>query len=293
MAVALLAPACADRADIDETGAGREPASTGDGATRADADETGALDTSGCQLHDQIEYCHEAFTPAGIEQPAPLVIDLHGFGGSAERQRAGSGFAQLAIDEGFTVVWPNGHQASWNGGRFCCGAAAALELDDVGYLRALVETIAADHPIDRDRIYVTGLSNGCAMAQRLAADASDLVAAVGCMALYLLDEPDAGYEPVPVMEIHGTEDLLVPYDGSVVMTGAEANVAAWADRNGCTGTPVTEEASGYVVTRYEACTGAEAALVTVPGGGHALYRGMETDVDTSRLAWQFMSRFRR
>ncbi|MEL7155554.1 MAG: PHB depolymerase family esterase [Actinomycetota bacterium] len=279
--------------DTDSAAGEAEPAEE---AAPADGPEegepAGELDTAGCVVHDGIEYCHEAFTPDGVDAPAPLVIDLHGLNSSAQRQRAGSGFERLAADEGFTVVWPQGHDNSWNGGRRCCGTAAADDLDDIGYLRALVDEVSARHPVDPARVYATGLSNGCAMAQRLAADASDLVAAVGCMALYLLDEPDPGYQPVPVMELHGTDDRVVGY-GTGPESGAEANFEAWAEHNGCSGSPVVEEGDGFQTTVHQACDGADVALVTVIGGGHALYQGMETSVDTSRLAWDFMRQFRR
>ncbi len=250
----------------------------------------GAIDSSTCITFDDLEYCHVAFTPAEVEGPVPLVIDLHGFGGTNQRQRDGSGFQELAIAEGFAVVWPQGQDSSWNAGERCCGTAAAEELDDVGYLRRLVDVVEVHHPIDRDRIYVTGLSNGCAMAQRLAADASDLVAAVGCMALYLLDDAEADYGPVPVLEIHGTDDDLVSYEPTANLAGAEANIAEWATRNGCDGEPVRTEDDGYTTDAYESCE-ADVSLITVIDGGHSLYRGMETDVDTARLAWEFVSRY--
>lgn len=262
----------------------------GQGAVEEAQATDGAVNSSGCHSHDDIEYCHEAFTPAGVDEPAPLVIDLHGFNGTAQRQRAASGFEQLAIDEGFTVVWPQGHDSSWNGGTRCCGTALAQDLDDVGYIRALVDVVSSNHPVDEDRIYVTGLSNGCAMAQRLAADASDLIAAVGCMALYLLDEPDPGYQPVPVMELHGSDDQVVAY-GSAEQ-GAEANLAAWAEHNGCSGSADVSEEDGYTVLRHSSCqNGSDVALVVVTDGGHALYQGMQTEVDTSALAWEFMKGF--
>ncbi|MEM9893917.1 MAG: PHB depolymerase family esterase [Actinomycetota bacterium] len=248
----------------------------------------GAVDSSTCLTYDDLEYCHLAFTPAGVEGTVPLVIDLHGLNGSNLRQRDGSGFQELAITEGFTVVWPGGQGASWNAGG-CCGAAAGDDLDDVGYIRTLVDVVEMNHPIDRDRIYVTGLSNGCAMAQRLAADASDLVAAVGCMALYLLDEPAPDYGPVPVLEIHGTDDRLVAYEPAV-FDGAVANMADWAERNGCDAEPVRTEGDGYTTDAWASCE-ADVALITVIDGGHSLYAGMETEVDTARLAWEFVSRY--
>ena len=246
-----------------------------------------------CTTHDGLERCWLTHVPPTLTAPAPLVIDFHGWTSNARTQRSFSGFEELANQEDFVVVWPEGHGSSFNAGGICCPPASSDAIDDVGFTRLLVSIAAADGRIDLDRVYVTGLSNGCGMAQRLAADASDLVAAVACMALYRLDEADPGYTPVPVMELHGTNDIVVAYEPSVFFTGAEDNWSTWAELNGCTSDPVETWRSGDSYARsYEDCEGgSEVSLVTITGGGHLLYPGAETDVDTTRLAWEFMSRF--
>ena len=239
--------------------------------------------------------------PGSVSAPAPLVIDMHGFTSNASQQRAISGFGRLAESEGFIVAWPEGVEASFNAGPTCCEPASTEPIDDVGFVRAVVAELAAAHAVDLDRVYVTGLSNGCAMAQRVAAQASDLVAAAACMAMYLLVEPSPDYTPVPIMEIHGTADDVVPYadDGSVsaaLFPTARQNLASWALLNGCTGAPTdspgpTEQAT---FTRFNDCKrGAEVALLTLEGIGHVPYLGIQGDVDTTRVAWEFMREFSR
>src|SRR5262249_50728892 len=89
----------------------------------------------------------------------PLVLDLHGLGLTLGVQEYVSGFAQKSDEAGFIVVWPQGVHASWNG-YGCCGAALSENLDDVGFLRGLVDQLAAIGNVDHSRVYATGLSNG-------------------------------------------------------------------------------------------------------------------------------------
>jgi poly(3-hydroxybutyrate) depolymerase len=120
------------------------------------------------------------------------------------------------------IVWPNGVNRSWNAAD-CCGAAHARGVDDVGFLRALVARLSSEFPIDPTRVYVSGWSNGCMMAQRLAVEASDLIAAVGCMAGYLplaelaasarlraaMRAAESQAFPVSVLEVHCMDDSQV------------------------------------------------------------------------------------
>ena len=127
---------------------------------------------------------------------------------------------------------------SWNAGR-CCGAARSANIDDVGFLRSAITTVLAAHSnIDSSRVYFSGHSNGCMMAQRMAYEASDLVAAVGCFAGYLsmtsswqttISTP-SGYTPTSVMFIQGTSD------SSVQWSGAFRNLGYSRQLNQCPGT---------------------------------------------------------
>src|SRR5205085_12472741 len=111
----------------------------------------------------------------------PVVINLHGGGSNAESQQRYSGMDAVADREHFIVVYPNGTGRGrflvWNAGT-CCGRAPMQHIDDVGFIRAVIGDLANRTPIDRHRIYATGLSNGSMMTYRLAAEAPDLVAAI-------------------------------------------------------------------------------------------------------------------
>ena len=234
----------------------------------------------------------EIHIPPGLSGSVPLVVDLHGYTSSANGQRLISGFRQLADTEGFIVVWPQGISNSWNSGT-CCGLAQSGGVDDVAFIRSLVGEIVAAQNVDTNRVYVTGLSNGCSMSQRLAIEASDLFAAAACMAFYLLVPDNDAYSPIPVMEMHGTDDNIVPF-----YPGASDNLERWASLNGCSGSPevsqIADSASiaGDSIRTYQNCANnAKVALVTINGGGHVLYKGYGTQVGTTAIAWDFLSAF--
>ncbi|MGI9605058.1 MAG: alpha/beta hydrolase family esterase [Acidimicrobiales bacterium] len=276
LALALIAAGCSSSSNPD----------TADGSD---------LGTTCIEVDDR-ERCWTLQPASTVGSPTPLIVDLHGFTGTAEGQRSVSGFAEIGEREGVHVVWPTGVHASWNAGRGCCGRAVQEDVDDVGFVRTMIDEISEDVAVDLDRVYLTGLSNGCAMAQRFAADASDAVAAVACMALYLIDQPESDYSPVPVMELHGTDDRVVRYEGGDAFTpggSAPANLARWAELNSCVGTPADETLpDGVTITTHADCAGdTEAILVTIEGAGHLLYQGEQTRVDTTELAWEFLRRF--
>ena len=128
------------------------------------------------------------------------------------------------------------------------------------------------------------------MAQRLANEASDIIAAVACMSLHLLVPESLQYTPVSVMTTLGTnDDVYYPGD----LPGALENLEIWKSMNNCTGSYIETWSSGKSAAwTYLACENdTEVSLVTIDGGGHILYQGEETDINTARLAWEFLKRF--
>ncbi len=99
----------------------------------------------------------------------PLVISLHGYGGTARRNEEATGFTEKSNNEGFIVVYPEGIRQSWNG-PYCCGEAYTNNIDDIDFIRKLINRLEQEYKIDPDRIYVAGFSNGAIMAYRLAAE---------------------------------------------------------------------------------------------------------------------------
>ncbi len=271
-----------------------------------------------------LEYPYSVFVPPGLDgQPVPVVLEFHGLGSDGPGQAGLSGYAALALREGFVVVSPTGPPAagdtanSWELVQFDDAAR-----DDVAMVRTLVDQVAQDVCVDRSRVYATGLSNGGYFSARLACEAADLVAAV--VAVAAISHPDgcAPSRPVPVMAIHGTADAIVPFDGSgesVLLTddmgpAVRAAFSVFFEQvmpdelaefaTGARCASVVDEAVGpdTSLRRYTDCDGGvEMRFYTVRDGGHT-WPGSPlaallaptlgyatTDIDATADGWAFMS----
>lgn len=194
----------------------------------------------------------------------PVVINMHGLGGQASSQkfesgdrseRCGSGgcsFSDIADTRGWIVVYPQGYQKSWNGGK-CCGTAAKENVDDVGFLRDLIDNIAGAHPVNRARVFSTGFSNGAIMSWRLACEAPDLVWAVAPVHGAFNQGQPASFEcnvsrPVSVLAFVGLQDRLQGPD--VEGPGGNASVTDWRRRLGHTAAPTQSFANVSTTCSY-------------------------------------------
>jgi len=237
--------------------------------------------------------------PGASAGPLPLVVDIHGWSTTSALQQSISGMQAVSDREGFLVVWPQGLNNQWNAG-VCCGNAG---LDDVGFLRAVVDAVAAEGPVDRRRVYVTGLSNGGAMSHKLACEASDVFAAAAPMAFplpYATLTTCQPARPIPLLMVMGLTDMLIPYDGGTYAS-APASFARWRDLHGCAGTPaLVPHGQGRCETFAPAqcASGQEVRLCSIVAAafpdlffdGHILY--LNDDLDLAEEAWRFLSRFR-
>jgi polyhydroxybutyrate depolymerase len=150
----------------------------------------------------------------------------------------------------------------------CCGQALAQGIDDVGFIATLIATlidsVATRRCIDADRVYATGMSNGGYMSHRLACQLTDRLAASAPVAGVEIVQGCAPTRPIPVLQIHGTADTVVPF------ANAQSTVAAWRTRNGCPGAKtVIFDGGGTTCERYDGCTaGTEVIFCSVAGGAH-------------------------
>lgn len=240
---------------------------------------------------DGLERSYTVHLPPGhrVDVPTPVLLALHGGGGSASQFEASSGLDEVADERGFIVVYGQGttwgrlNAPVWNAGD-CCGQAVDAEqaVDDVGYVREVLRRVGADIAVDPERVFVTGMSNGAMMAERLACEAADLFRGAASVSGVLQVAPCEPSRPIAVLLMHGTDDPSVPYRGGtgtglsrVRAIPAEQNLADWATRNGCTGppgvepVPVLPDENGRTVDllRYSGCR-AEVALYRINGGVH-------------------------
>jgi polyhydroxybutyrate depolymerase len=213
----------------------------------AHADPAPASYPVGTSVHtlefDGVSRDYRVYVPRTLgDGPATLVVMLHGGFGSAEQAELTYGWDAQAERDGFVVAYPDGVGRSWNAGR-CCGPAMKKNLDDVGFIEAVVAEVSGVIEIDPQRTFATGMSNGGIMAYRLACE-SDSFAAIAPVSATMLVDCDAP-GPVSVLHIQGGVDESVPPDGSP--GGGTQNIdgppladviAHWREVDGC-GEPVT------------------------------------------------------
>lgn len=254
------------------------------------------------------------YRPDGLTGPAPLVVMLHGgYGDGAQAERAYNWDAEADAGR-FVVAYPDGMDRAWNAGT-CCGIPKNRNIDDVGFITAMVGAIEGQLPIDPARVYVTGMSNGAMMALRLACQ-TDLFAAVAPVAGTLLTDC-AHAAPTSVLQIHGTADDRVPFDGgpgkATTLSGAPnvdgpsvpAVNATWRGIDAC-GAPGTSTA-GAVTTQTADCPGGRTVeLISVAGAGHQWPGGVpsplaqrlgdlpppSTALNATDVIWRFFSAHR-
>ena len=250
-------------------------------------------------------------------KPLPLLLVFHGGGTPAPRMIRYTGMSDLSDRKGFIVVYPQGTNNHWNDGR-----KSAPQVDDVAFIRTLIDHLGKTLSIDRRRIYATGISNGGMFTQRLACELSGTIAAIASVAASMPEDFSPQCKPaapVSVLMIHGTDDPLVPYLGGQLSVGSLGiggrvlpvadTITRWVAHDRCSTKPVTEllpdrdTHDGTRVRRdaYSQCiAGTNVVLYTVEGGGHTwpgsiqylperLIGRTSRDVSGSEIIWDFLA----
>jgi polyhydroxybutyrate depolymerase len=247
------------------------------------------------------------------------VLSFHGSNSNGQIQLEFTAMNETADREGFVVVYPFGtgereRLLFWNAGN-CCGFAHRHNVDDVGFVRALLQHLHSEINIDTARVYAAGMSNGAMMAYRLASEAADVFAAVAAVAGTMGTETCHPSRPVSVIHFHGTNDEFVPVGGGLgrrSVTGTdhfsvEHSIRAWVDANGCppepVGTPLQNtQDDGTSTSRYVYGPGhelSEVVLYLIDGAGHIWpgrpprphYLGKTTyNILANDLIWDFFQR---
>lgn len=206
--------------------------------------------------------------PDGLLAPAPLVVALHAHSQEPKAIRAYSRLEALADEQGFVVAFPEGAAGSWNAGR-CCVPGNRDRVDDIAFLDEVIALTRTKTLIDRNRVALTGGSNGAMMALRYACERSELVASVAVVAGPLV-APCAPELPVPVLVLHGARDRVVPLNG-----GRNPNLG------------VTFPAIGPSLEPFRKA-GSEVQLQVVPRAGHDWMTRSAHGLDATRAIWSWM-----
>lgn len=254
-------------------------------------------------VRDYIVHLPSGYDPA---VKYPLVLNLHGYGSYALQQRAYSRMDDVADTAKFIVVYPNGVSNAWNVGWW---GAYNGGIDDVGFLSALIDTVSKKYTVDAQRVYSCGMSNGGFMSYRLACELNKKIAAIASVTGSMSDSTlfyCTSPRPVPVLEIHGTADNTVPFNGSQGMIAIDEVIDYWKRKNETTTSVITPlpdiyTADNSTATRYHygnGYEGAEVVLLKIQNGGHSWPGAVPVsslgntnqDINASGEIWSFFMR---
>lgn len=271
--------------------------------------------------HGGLTRTYHVLVPVGLapDEPAPLVLALHGGGGRGDRlpSLTEGQLRREADRRGWLVVLPDGVGRGWNDGREVT-AAPRRDVDDVAFLAALLDRVAEDYAVDPRRVYVTGISNGGFMSITLALRLSERIAAAAPVTASLQKDLEAliPTRPVPILFMNGTEDPLVPYDGGQVrvlgrargeILSTDASAAHFRALAGCTAPTKTralpdlapDDGTRVHVESTPRCAAA-VVVYRIDGGGHTWPGGrpslpqawvgrVSRDIDATRHIFDFFA----
>jgi poly(3-hydroxybutyrate) depolymerase/peptidoglycan/LPS O-acetylase OafA/YrhL len=240
---------------------------------------------------------YQVIRPAHPAAPRlPAIVFLHGVNSDIGWEEARDGLLPLAATGQAVLVYPVGYGQSWNAGA-CCGAAELHGLDDVAFLTAVAQRVAADPGVDAARVALAGYSNGGKMAYRLACDRPELFSSVTVVLALPMTACPPG-PPVPLLQVAVRDDAEIPYapgDGpftanGVWLTPVTSEVTAWRERDGCAGGADVRAAGQLRTERWGQCQrGARVELATYASGGHLWPAGDATTPPAGQVVWDFVN----
>jgi len=233
----------------------------------------------------------------------PLLIALHAQGDNSSDLARASQLDAVADRAGFLVAYLDGTGTTpgWNTGD-CCGEAQAQKVDDVAFVRGLIDALQGTYRADPARVFVVGISEGGMLAQRLGVDLSGpllnnapglpsansgrglRLAGIAVLAARLPAGLSAPSRPLPVVLLHGTADPQLPAEA------AAASLAFWTQGDGCGPAPQRQETGMLSQETYAGCkNGASVVRYSIRGGGHAW---PQTTPAAAELIWSFFAAIR-
>ena len=264
---------------------------------------TSRLGMERCVLkHDNIERYYYLYIPNSIDfnESTPVLFAFHGYGSSAERHLNYTNYFRLADSNNFIVIYPQGASTStlsshWNVG----GWTSSSPINDVGFIEVIINLLQNKIQIDQSRIYSSGMSNGGYFGYHLACNLSDRFAAVasitGSMTNNTFDDCSPTH-PMPILQIHGLLDYIVPYEGNYGSKSISEVIEYWVNYNSCNLYPDTliryDDYSLITFDTYFECLNEiNVKLILHPTMGHTWPSIQSHNIDASSEIWEFVSKY--
>lgn len=268
------------------------------------------INTKRCSfIHDDLERYYLIYTPSSMDNDnAPMLFALHGYGSSAIIHKSYTQYEELAEQNKFIIVYPQGYKlesllvnstSHWNVGAW----TAPSNINDIDFIETIINLISDKYRINSSRIYSSGMSNGGFMSYHLACNLSSKIAAIASVTGSMSKETLANCSPnhpTAILQIHGLEDLVVPYVGfdELGMEPIDDVLSYWADINNCNPERI-EAVIDFINTNnsvdlinYESCTNnVDVKLIRIPSMGHTWPDLNNFNISATQEIWNFLSQY--
>ena len=246
--------------------------------------------------HDGSDREYIQYIPSDYDgsEKLPLLINFHGFGGQARGHMQAADLRSLAESNGFVLVYPQGSDLNgfshWNAA--LKGGDTKSDVDDLGFIEALINKLISQNLIDDKRVYAIGYSNGGMMSYALGCYKSNLIAAIGSVSGYMLQNDCTPSHSIPLIKLHGTNDY---YDGGGVYNSVEFVVNFWKNFNNISADPLIDSYNdnGMLIEKYSYRNDSNILVehYKVNDGDHVWFDFNYKGKKTNEIIWDFFSQF--
>lgn len=247
--------------------------------------------------HNGLERKYIIYTPQGYDGTSklPLLLNFHGFSGLAGEYMSYTNMTPIADSENFILVYPQGSDldgsSHWNAA--LNGGDNKSEVDDLGFIEALINKLSSENLIDTNRVYAVGYSNGGMMSYALACYKSNLISAIGSVSGYMLQTECTPSHSIPLIKFHGTTDY---YDGGGVYNSVDSVLDFWVNFNNTDFDPIINniDDNGTSIVSYKYKNGDNNVSVEhykIIGGEHVWFSNDFNGKNTGQLIWDFLSQY--
>ena len=251
-------------------------------------------------VHDGLQRQYLIYLPSSYQENTsyPLVINFHGFGGQINEYASYADMRSLADSENFILVYPQGANLNgsphWNAALL--GGDNKSDIDDLGFIESLILKLSSQNLIDLDRVYMVGYSNGGMMSYAMACHKSNLVAAIASVSgtmLYISNcEPSRS---MPLLNIHGTDDPTLPYNGNNYYNSVDDALNFWNTNNNSDPSPnvriLNTNLNNIQFFGFINNDNISVDHYKIINGGHVWFNLNINGKNTSELVWDFFSKF--